>query len=708
MAPRSSQQRRTIGPQSEHIYELGVAGRKTGITLKDSGIRDEHGMEPLDALFSSPSKSEANGDIHDDGHESEEEDDGTGEAMDITTTSGIGPAALLNGHGNRLSFPLPRSHSPVKTSLNSPAQRNRFLARKSPPGSGRINSSQPLPKRRLDFDEEEGNDTRASSQPLYKKGMPTLTANGLTNGHRFQSAEEESDEDQPDEQREDEEVDAFVEESMAMLTAETEASPEPEQEENVDNESSEEEPVARVAASKRKPAPGPKPKTNGVGARGPKATKKSKVVQEESDGSDQEQGNGDEQEPEPVESEAEEAPMPPKKKAGRPKASSAVSESRPKKRRSLNDETEASDSGAAARQTKRQRTEETAAPAVKSRGRPKKTSDGAAQSKSPETASKPAPAEKGKKGRKRKSSPVPGDVSQVIVPRGPPLPKARGLLISRREIPGESSSNMLRTRSGRNSFKPIAYWRNERVDYEQEETESAPTGKKNSHKKIVLPSIKEVVRVDEPEPSTVRRSHYKRGKSSRRGRGARSYNDSDDEDIPVEPWESNPGTIAGQVVCWHPDHEFNPPAQDELVDVEPKQLAISAAAVATQEVKDATFRYAKTLSEGFFNVGVVDLPPGSEKRPKNSRKMFMTFFVHTGRVLVTVNETSFRISKGSMWFVPRGNYYSIENDYDQPARIFFSQGCEVAPRPVEEDEEEEQELPEEDEEPEEGEEEEEE
>lgn len=24
-----------------------------------------------------------------------------------------------------------------------------------------------------------------------------------------------------------------------------------------------------------------------------------------------------------------------------------------------------------------------------------------------------------------------------------------------------------------------------------------------------------------------------------------------------------------------------------------------------------------------------------------------------------------------------GNYYSIENDYDQPARIFFAQGCEM-------------------------------
>ena len=27
-----------------------------------------------------------------------------------------------------------------------------------------------------------------------------------------------------------------------------------------------------------------------------------------------------------------------------------------------------------------------------------------------------------------------------------------------------------------------------------------------------------------------------------------------------------------------------------------------------------------------------------------------------------------------------GNYYSIKNDYDQPARLFFAQGCEVAVR----------------------------
>jgi hypothetical protein len=33
-----------------------------------------------------------------------------------------------------------------------------------------------------------------------------------------------------------------------------------------------------------------------------------------------------------------------------------------------------------------------------------------------------------------------------------------------------------------------------------------------------------------------------------------------------------------------------------------------------------------------------------------------------------------------------GNTYSIENDYDHPARVFFSQGCEPTQRPAEEEE----------------------
>ncbi|KAJ2967788.1 hypothetical protein NQ176_g9498 [Zarea fungicola] len=78
-----------------------------------------------------------------------------------------------------------------------------------------------------------------------------------------------------------------------------------------------------------------------------------------------------------------------------------------------------------------------------------------------------------------------------------------------------------------------------------------------------------------------------------------------------------------------------------------------------------------------MGAGIVDLPPGSEKRPKNSRKMHLVFFVHYGKVTVSVNEVQFRISAGGMWFVPRGNYYNIANDYDFPARVYFAQACEV-------------------------------
>jgi hypothetical protein len=75
----------------------------------------------------------------------------------------------------------------------------------------------------------------------------------------------------------------------------------------------------------------------------------------------------------------------------------------------------------------------------------------------------------------------------------------------------------------------------------------------------------------------------------------------------------------------------------------------------------------------FFGSGIVELPPEGFKRAKNSRKMQMVFFVHEGKVLVTVGppaveqnghgvsggeaETNeFAISKGGVWVVPRGMF----------------------------------------------------
>ncbi|KAK1828304.1 centromere protein 3 [Podospora conica] len=768
MAPRPPQQRRTIAPQ-EHIYELGVAGRKTGITLKDTGVRDEHGMEPLDALFSSPRKTGANSD-------DDSDEDGSGEPMELTTNLGAGPAALLSGPAKRLSFPLPLSRSPVKTSLNSPAQRNRLLARSSSPTHGgessfRDHHSQPAPKSRLGPKKADANGS--SSQPLFGRGMPKLSAtnNGFANGHRrYDPSIEDSDaEEEPVDDVQglhSDDVGAYVEESMAMLTAETELNYDDDDddvaavEEEAPAEESEDEPTPppRAANSRKQSAPKPKltngappakrgrpakaapvvdeedsdadvqpaepPARRGRPAKAPVVEEddsdadvqpaepparrgrpaKAPVVEEEDSDADIQpaepparRGRPPKPQPEPVveeddsdvdiqndpepeqdvesEEEEEAPPPPPRRKAGKEKAKAPTPEPQPqppaRKRRSLT-EVEAEEE-ASPRQNKRQRTEEPAEPPAKKRGRPPKSAEASTSKAS--SSKPPAPAPKAKRGRKRKSSLGPGDTSQVAIPRGPPLPKARGLLITRCEVPGQANSAIKQTRSGRNSMRPLAFWRNEHVEYEYG-TASASTASAK-----YLPSIKEVVRIDEPEREYAPRGGGgKRGPKSKKGNSSSSRRES--YAPPPEPWEADAGVIDGAVIAWRAEHEFNPPAPDGMVATEMRELAIAGTAVETQPVKDANFRYAKTLNEGFFNCGVVELPPGSEKRPKNSRKMFMSFFLHEGRVLVTVNETSFRIGKGGMWFVPRGNYYSIENDYDQPARIFFSQGCEVAPRPA--------------------------
>jgi centromere protein C len=85
-----------------------------------------------------------------------------------------------------------------------------------------------------------------------------------------------------------------------------------------------------------------------------------------------------------------------------------------------------------------------------------------------------------------------------------------------------------------------------------------------------------------------------------------------------------------------------------------EEIALSSTAIVTRDISGAGFKFAKTLTMPFFGSGVVDLPPGSVKKPKNSRKMQMMFFVFYGRVEVTVNESTFRIGKGGMWQVPRG------------------------------------------------------
>lgn len=410
-----------------------------------------------------------------------------------------------------------------------------------------------------------------------------------------------------------------------------------------------------------KGAPPAKPKAPKVATRAP-----ARSPLEESEPEQQEEEN--EPEGEELEQEEPEEVLPSTKQKGRPAKQDQKSSSQPSKKRGAprkspredtpeesrepseeeEEEEEKEDEDAAPR--KKQRT--TAAKAGPSKSKPSSKGKAAAPARgnivvpvSTGAKSKPKaePKTKGRPGRKPKNASAGGDedgdvgeTSFAALQRGPPMPKSRGLVSLRKDL----DDTMTQTRSGRHSYRPVQYWRGEQVVREDEE--QADMFAKD---RFVLPSIKEIVRVPEEEV----RSRSTTSKSKGRPKPKKPVVEEE-----YEEWEVSPGTVEGEVVIWETEHEEHPPADDEPVQVTDERIAISAKAVQTSEIRDATFRFAKTLTMPFMGAGVVDLPPGGEKRPKNSRKMHMVFFVHTGKVMVTINEAQFRISAGGMWFVPRG------------------------------------------------------
>jgi len=237
----------------------------------------------------------------------------------------------------------------------------------------------------------------------------------------------------------------------------------------------------------------------------------------------------------------------------------------------------------------------------------------------------------------------------------------KSLYILRKETPADDT--VRHTRSGRISIKPLAWWRNEGIVYGGSPAQHGRGVADGA--RFPLNSIKEIVRKDEVvEPA--RNSGKSKGKRKGKGKARQQEADSDidldgdgDEvDPEADDWELDTGTLKAQVSTWDPEQ------QAPLEDEETAEIAHAAAAIQTKEVKGSTFRYAKLLSTRFFGTGVVDLPPGGVKKPKNSRKMHMSFFVAQGRVTVEVGPVSgeltrFSIGKGGFWQVPRGKFESF-------------------------------------------------
>ncbi|RKO90212.1 Mif2/CENP-C like-domain-containing protein [Blyttiomyces helicus] len=87
------------------------------------------------------------------------------------------------------------------------------------------------------------------------------------------------------------------------------------------------------------------------------------------------------------------------------------------------------------------------------------------------------------------------------------------------------------------------------------------------------------------------------------------------------------------------------------------------------------FKYHRLYSDSdFFSSGILWLPKGATKPNKNTRDAAMFFYVIAGQIEVTIHRSTFKISTGATFFVPRGNQYCITNVGPKESKIAFSVG----------------------------------
>ncbi|KAE8540611.1 hypothetical protein D1P53_002974 [Cryptococcus gattii VGV] len=213
--------------------------------------------------------------------------------------------------------------------------------------------------------------------------------------------------------------------------------------------------------------------------------------------------------------------------------------------------------------------------------------------------------------------------------------------------------NFVTRRSGRQHYKPLEFWRGEKVEYMR-----GPG----------CAVIKEIITIpeDPPIPLAARRSRKNgRTRSGSVAAGKRKREDSVEDE---EGW----------------DHKTEPTG---LVQDYPFEIACPKALLDPKLVSGGNFKYQKVFGEGhFMAAGIVYIPVGQMKNTKPSKDNTYVFYVIQGAVQVTIYRTSFVMAPGSQFLVPRGNDYCIENiSPDKEAQLFFAQARKIRANEVDAD-----------------------
>ncbi|KAF4615347.1 hypothetical protein D9613_002538 [Agrocybe pediades] len=228
-------------------------------------------------------------------------------------------------------------------------------------------------------------------------------------------------------------------------------------------------------------------------------------------------------------------------------------------------------------------------------------------------------------------------------------------------------------RSRRPHIAPLEYWRGEKLVYGRSNNMSGP---------VLVPPIKEVLRIPKEIPAPLGSKGAKRKRASTRPRSrSRTVAEPDSDYVippalpvvnPEEGWDD--GTTSQCTVLHYTTKE----------EVE-RRIAWTAKMVSPRMSADHNWSFDKIFGDDdFIAAGQLVIPPGCRKPSKAAKDNTYVFYVIEGAINLKIHETSMVLCTGGMFLVPRGNNYLIENICNRDAKLFFTQARKVSMSPEEE------------------------
>eukprot|EP00002_Diphylleia_rotans_P002229 TRINITY_DN11398_c0_g1_i1.p1 TRINITY_DN11398_c0_g1~~TRINITY_DN11398_c0_g1_i1.p1 ORF type:complete len:975 (+),score=187.96 TRINITY_DN11398_c0_g1_i1:78-3002(+) len=197
-------------------------------------------------------------------------------------------------------------------------------------------------------------------------------------------------------------------------------------------------------------------------------------------------------------------------------------------------------------------------------------------------------------------------------------------------------------RSKRMRIKPLEFWKNERAVYHRKEKE--------------LPTIEVVIRVDKQEESDQLRVRHK----------PRSKPVFDSEKLPI-PAQGELGALVFDKKLGTVEKHIAQ-TKEMLTFVDLKQLY--------EGFGDHTFsaegiEVATALDHNNFATGVLRLRPSACKPVQNTFDLTEVFYLASGDIDVNCHKSEFTLSKGSFFFIPPHNSYTIRNLSDTKVAVMI-------------------------------------